>query len=166
MLAGDGVLVRVHSECLTGDVFDSLRCDCGVQLSQALSAIAAEGCGAVIYLRGQEGRGIGLAHKIQAYALQEQGLDTVEANVALGLPVDSRNFGVGTQIISALGIRRVRLMTNNPSKYRGLADSGAELVDWVAMPSATNPYNLRYLHTKRDRLGHSFTASRLWAWEQ
>lgn len=160
-----GVLVRVHSECLTGDVFGSLRCDCGVQLSQAMGAIAAEGCGAVIYLRGHEGRGIGLANKIRAYSLQERGLDTVDANIALGLPVDSREFGVAARILSALGIDRVRLMTNNPAKYQAVADCGAELVGCVAMQSASNPHNLRYLHTKRDRLGHSFVSNRLWAWE-
>ncbi|WP_067902111.1 bifunctional 3,4-dihydroxy-2-butanone-4-phosphate synthase/GTP cyclohydrolase II [Nocardia vaccinii] len=150
----DGVLVRVHSECLTGDVFGSLRCDCGTQLEQALDMIATEGCGVVVYLRGHEGRGIGLAHKIRAYALQEDGLDTIDANLELGLPVDSRNYGVGAQILSDLGVRRIRLITNNPAKYGGLEGYGLELVGRVAVPAAVNPHNLHYLRTKRDRMGH------------
>lgn len=160
-----GVLVRVHSECLTGDTFASLRCDCGAQLQQALRTIASEGCGVVVYLRGQEGRGIGLAHKIRAYALQEEGLDTVDANIALGLPVDARSYGVGAQILGALGIRRIRLITNNPAKYGGLQGHGLELVGRVAMPTATNPHNVRYLHTKRDRMGHQLTPGHEWAWQ-
>lgn len=153
-----GVLVRVHSECLTGDIVGSLRCDCGDQLQLAFQMIAEEGCGAVVYLRGHEGRGIGLVHKIRAYALQEQGLDTVEANVAQGFPADARNYGVGAQVLGALGIRRIRLITNNPAKYHGLDGYGLELVSRVAASVAANPHNLRYLHTKRDRMGHQFTS--------
>ncbi|WP_027928990.1 bifunctional 3,4-dihydroxy-2-butanone-4-phosphate synthase/GTP cyclohydrolase II [Amycolatopsis thermoflava] len=149
-----GALVRVHSECLTGDIIGSLRCDCGAQLEQALQAIAEEGCGAVVYLRGHEGRGIGLGHKIRAYALQEQGLDTVDANLAQGLPVDSRSYGVGAQILGHLGVRRLRLITNNPAKYGGLEGYGLEIADRVTLPVNHNPHNVRYLRTKRDRLGH------------
>lgn len=151
-----GVLVRVHSECLTGDVLGSLRCDCGDQLEEALKAIAAEGCGVLVYLRGHEGRGIGLAHKIRAYALQEAGLDTVDANIAQGLPVDARDYGIGAEILAALGIHRIRLITNNPAKYSGLDGYGLELVGRVRLPTSANPHNLRYLHTKRDRMGHHF----------
>ncbi|QJY47552.1 bifunctional 3,4-dihydroxy-2-butanone-4-phosphate synthase/GTP cyclohydrolase II [Pseudonocardia broussonetiae] len=149
-----GALIRVHSECLTGDILGSLRCDCGAQLEQALRAIAEEGCGAVVYLRGHEGRGIGLAHKIRAYALQEEGLDTVDANTAQGLPVDSRSYGTGAQILTDLGVRRIRLITNNPAKYGGLGGHGLEIVGRVALPVAENPHNVRYLRTKRDRMGH------------
>jgi 3,4-dihydroxy 2-butanone 4-phosphate synthase / GTP cyclohydrolase II len=149
-----GVLVRVHSECLTGDILGSLRCDCGAQLEQALGAIADEGCGAVVYLRGHEGRGIGLGHKIRAYALQENGLDTVEANTAQGLPVDSRSYGIGAQILSDLGIHRLRLITNNPAKYGGLAGYGLEIVGRVSLPTIETSHNIRYLRTKRDRMGH------------
>jgi 3,4-dihydroxy 2-butanone 4-phosphate synthase/GTP cyclohydrolase II len=149
-----GALVRVHSECLTGDILGSLRCDCGGQLEQALEAIAAEGCGAVVYLRGHEGRGIGLGHKIRAYALQEQGMDTVEANTAQGLPVDSRSYGVGAQILGDLGATRIRVITNNPAKYGGLDGYGLTIVGRVALPVAETPYNVRYLRTKRDRMGH------------
>jgi 3,4-dihydroxy 2-butanone 4-phosphate synthase / GTP cyclohydrolase II len=149
-----GVLVRVHSECLTGDILGSLRCDCGGQLEQALRAIADEGCGAVVYLRGHEGRGIGLGHKIRAYALQEEGLDTVDANTAQGLPVDSRSYGVGAQILSDLGVRRIRLITNNPAKYGGIDGHGLELVGRVPLPTLENPHNVRYLRTKRERMGH------------
>jgi 3,4-dihydroxy 2-butanone 4-phosphate synthase/GTP cyclohydrolase II len=149
-----GALVRVHSECLTGDILGSLRCDCGAQLEQALRAIATEGCGAVVYLRGHEGRGIGLAHKIRAYALQEEGLDTVDANTAQGLPVDSRSYGTGAQILTDLGIRRIRLITNNPAKYGGLDGHGLEIAGRVALPTAENPHNIRYLRTKQDRMGH------------
>jgi 3,4-dihydroxy 2-butanone 4-phosphate synthase/GTP cyclohydrolase II len=150
-----GALVRVHSECLTGDILGSLRCDCGAQLEQALKAISAEGCGAVIYLRGHEGRGIGLGHKIRAYALQDQGLDTVDANTAQGLPVDSRSYGIGAQILSDLGIRRIRLITNSPAKYGGLEGYGLELVERVALPTVPTPHNVRYLRTKRERLHHA-----------
>ena len=154
----EGVLVRVHSECLTGDVLGSLRCDCGTQLQQALRTIVDEGCGVLVYLRGHEGRGIGLANKIHAYALQEQGLDTADANSAQGLPVDSRSYGVGAQILSDLGVRRLRLITNNPAKFGGLAGYGLEIVGRVALPSAITPHNLRYLRTKRDRMGHQLGA--------
>jgi 3,4-dihydroxy 2-butanone 4-phosphate synthase/GTP cyclohydrolase II len=150
-----GVLVRVHSECLTGDILGSLRCDCGEQLQQALRAVAAEGCGAVIYLRGHEGRGIGLGHKIRAYGLQDDGLDTVDANTAQGLPVDSRSYGVGAQILGDLGANRIRLITNNPAKYGGLEGYGLEIVGRVAQPVAVTAENVRYLRTKRDRLGHA-----------
>jgi 3,4-dihydroxy 2-butanone 4-phosphate synthase/GTP cyclohydrolase II len=149
-----GALVRVHSECLTGDILGSLRCDCGGQLEQALRAVAAEGVGAVVYLRGHEGRGIGLAHKIRAYALQEQGLDTVDANTAQGLPVDSRSYGVGAQILGELGVNRLRLITNNPAKYGGLDGYGLTIVGRVAQPAVVTPHNVRYLRTKRDRMGH------------
>lgn len=157
----EGVLVRVHSECLTGDALGSLRCDCGEQLRNAMSMISAEECGAIVYLRGHEGRGIGLTHKIRAYALQEDGLDTIDANTAQGLPVDARTYGIGAQILAALGIRRIRIITNNPAKYRGLDGYGLELVGRVADPTASNPHNLRYLNTKRDRLGHHFTPGEL-----
>jgi 3,4-dihydroxy 2-butanone 4-phosphate synthase/GTP cyclohydrolase II len=150
-----GVLVRVHSECLTGDILGSLRCDCGAQLEQALRAIADEGCGVVVYLRGHEGRGIGLGHKIRSYALQERGLDTVEANTAQGLPVDSRSYGVGAQILVDLGVQRIRLITNNPAKYGGLDGYRLELVGRVALPTVQTPHNVRYLRTKRDRMGHT-----------
>lgn len=149
-----GPLVRVHSECLTGDAIGSLRCDCGTQLEQALHAVAAEGCGAVVYLRGQEGRGIGLAQKIRAYELQEGGLDTVDANLVQGLPVDSRHYGVGAQILADLGATRVRLLTNNPDKCAGLSEHGVRVLERVAISPVENPHNVRYLHTKRDRLGH------------
>jgi len=150
-----GVLVRVHSECLTGDILGSLRCDCGGQLEQALSAVAGEGVGAVVYLRGHEGRGIGLGHKIRAYALQEQGLDTVDANTAQGLPVDSRSYGVGAQILGDLGASRIRLITNNPGKYGGLDGYGLTITGRVALPAVETPHNVRYLRTKRDRMGHA-----------
>lgn len=152
----EGALVRVHSECLTGDILGSLRCDCGTQLEQAFKAIAAEGVGAVVYLRGQEGRGIGLGHKIRAYALQENGLDTIEANTAQGLPVDSRSYGVGAEIIADLGIERLRLITNNPAKYGGLQGHGIEIVDRVCLPTIATPHNVRYLRTKHGRMGHLF----------
>ncbi|MDQ3787799.1 MAG: bifunctional 3,4-dihydroxy-2-butanone-4-phosphate synthase/GTP cyclohydrolase II [Actinomycetota bacterium] len=149
-----GALVRVHSECLTGDILGSLRCDCGGQLEQALAAIAAEGVGAVVYLRGHEGRGIGLGHKIRAYALQEQGLDTVDANSAQGLPVDSRSYGVGAQILADLGASRIRLITNNPAKYGGLGGHGLTVTGRVALPTVATAHNIRYLRTRRDRMGH------------
>ncbi len=149
-----GVLVRVHSECLTGDVFGSLRCDCGPQLDFALRKIAEEGKGVVVYLRGHEGRGIGLAHKLRAYTLQEQGRDTVDANVELGLPVDSREYGIGAQILVDLGVTTMRLMTNNPAKYGGLEGFGLDIVERVPIELAPNPENLAYLTTKRERLGH------------
>jgi 3,4-dihydroxy 2-butanone 4-phosphate synthase/GTP cyclohydrolase II len=153
---GDGtdVLVRVHSECLTGDVFDSLRCDCGPQLDAALAAIAAEGRGVVLYSRGHEGRGIGLMHKLQAYERQDSGEDTVDANLSLGLPADARDYGTGAQILADLGVRSMRLLTNNPSKRAGLEGYGLSIVARVPLPVRVTPDNLRYLTTKRDRMGH------------
>jgi 3,4-dihydroxy 2-butanone 4-phosphate synthase/GTP cyclohydrolase II len=148
------VLVRVHSECLTGDVFGSLRCDCGPQLRKALELIEAEGRGVVVYLRGHEGRGIGLGHKIRAYQLQEEGHDTVEANLRQGLPVDSREYGIGAQMLVDLGVSTMRLMTNNPSKYGGLQGFGLDIVERVQLESSPNTHNLEYLRTKRERLGH------------
>jgi 3,4-dihydroxy 2-butanone 4-phosphate synthase/GTP cyclohydrolase II len=148
------VLVRVHSECLTGDIFGSLRCDCGPQLDSALQMIAEEGSGVVVYLRGQEGRGIGLGHKLRAYSLQEHGLDTVDANLELGLPVDSREYGIGAQILEDLGVGVMKLLTNNPAKYGGLKGFGLDIVERVPLASKVNPENLTYLRTKRDRLGH------------
>jgi 3,4-dihydroxy 2-butanone 4-phosphate synthase/GTP cyclohydrolase II len=150
----DNVLVRVHSECLTGDVFGSRRCDCGAQLHSALRMIADAGLGAVIYLRGHEGRGIGIAHKLQAYELQDGGLDTVDANVELGLPVDSREYGIGAQILVDLGITTMRLLTNNPAKRGGLEGFGLQIVERVPIHTTPNEENIRYLRTKRDRLGH------------
>ena len=149
-----GVLVRVHSECLTGDLFASQRCDCGSQLQAALRTIAEEGAGAVIYLRGHEGRGIGLGHKLQAYELQDHGRDTVDANLDLGLPVDGRDYGVGAAILTDLGISRIRLITNNPHKYSGLEGYDLTLLDRVAWRPSITPENIAYLRTKRDRMGH------------
>src|SRR4029077_17535015 len=143
--AGDDVLVRVHSECLTGDVFGSLRCDCGPQLDAALEAVAAEGRGVVLYMRGHEGRGIGLLHKLQAYQLQEAGADTVDANLALGLPADARDYGIGAQILVALGIRSMRLLTNNPAKRVGLDGYGLHIIERVPLPIGPNADNIRYL---------------------
>nr|WP_025356299.1 bifunctional 3,4-dihydroxy-2-butanone-4-phosphate synthase/GTP cyclohydrolase II [Kutzneria albida] len=151
---GEDVLVRVHSECLTGDVFGSLRCDCGPQLDAALEAVAAEGRGVVLYMRGHEGRGIGLLHKLQAYQLQDSGADTVDANLAQGLPADARDYGMGAQILCDLGIKSMRLLTNNPDKRVGLEGYGLKVVDRVPLPVWPNPENLRYLRTKRDRMGH------------
>jgi 3,4-dihydroxy 2-butanone 4-phosphate synthase/GTP cyclohydrolase II len=153
----EGVLVRVHSECLTGDVFGSLRCDCGGQLDTAMQRVADEGLGVVVYLRGHEGRGIGIGHKLRAYSLQEEGRDTVEANLELGLPVDSREYGIGAQILVDLGITTMRLMTNNPAKYGGLDGFGLEVTDRVPLEPAPNPENIAYLRTKRERLGHHLT---------
>ncbi len=150
----EDVLVRVHSECLTGDVFHSLRCDCGVQLDAAMARIAEGGLGVLVYLRGHEGRGIGLGHKIRAYSLQEEGHDTVEANMELGLPVDSREYGIGAQILNDLGITTMRLMTNNPAKYGGLEGFGLQITERVPVLSAPNPENIDYLRTKREKLGH------------
>jgi 3,4-dihydroxy 2-butanone 4-phosphate synthase/GTP cyclohydrolase II len=148
------VLVRVHSECLTGDVFGSLRCDCGPQLAAAVRLIAEEGTGVIVYLRGHEGRGIGIAHKLRAYNLQEQGHDTVDANLELGLPVDNREYGIGAQILVDLGVSTMRLMTNNPMKYGGLEGFGLDIVDRVPLAVESNPENIEYLRTKRERLGH------------
>jgi 3,4-dihydroxy 2-butanone 4-phosphate synthase/GTP cyclohydrolase II len=152
---GDGrpVLVRVHSECLTGDVFGSERCDCGEQLDAALRQIADEGRGILLYMR-QEGRGIGLANKIRAYALQDQGLDTVAANQALGFPADMRDYGVGAQILGDLGARELRLLTNNPNKYYALAGYGLSIAERVPLKMAPKAANAAYLATKRDRMGH------------
>ena len=150
----ENVLVRVHSECLTGDVFGSLRCDCGNQLDAAMRQIADDGLGVLVYLRGHEGRGIGIGHKIRAYSLQDQGRDTVDANLELGLPVDSREYGIGSQILVDLGITTMRLMTNNPAKYGGIEGFGLEVVERVPLESIPNPENIHYLRTKRERLGH------------
>ncbi len=149
----EAVLVRVHSECMTGDVFGSQRCDCGPQLQKAMELIAAEGKGVVLYLR-QEGRGIGLANKIRAYELQDNGMDTVEANLRLGLPSDNRDYGVGAQILRALGVRKLRLLTNNPAKRVGLKGYGLEIVDRVPLIVGANQNNIGYLRTKRDKMGH------------
>jgi 3,4-dihydroxy 2-butanone 4-phosphate synthase/GTP cyclohydrolase II len=147
------VLVRVHSECLTGDIFASRRCDCGPQLHAALDQIESEGRGVVLYMR-QEGRGIGLVNKIKAYALQEQGMDTVEANVHLGFPPDPRDYGIGAQILHDLGVRKMRLMTNNPKKRVGLQSHGLEVVELVALEVPATAENHEYLETKRDKMGH------------
>jgi 3,4-dihydroxy 2-butanone 4-phosphate synthase/GTP cyclohydrolase II len=149
----DAVLVRVHSECLTGDVFGSERCDCGPQLASAMQLIEREGKGALIYLR-QEGRGIGLVNKLKAYKLQEQGFDTVEANERLGLPVDKRDYGIGSQILRDLGIRKIRIMTNNPRKIHGLEGYGLSIVDHVPVKVVPGEHNQRYLETKKLKLGH------------
>ncbi|WP_156756455.1 bifunctional 3,4-dihydroxy-2-butanone-4-phosphate synthase/GTP cyclohydrolase II [Actinokineospora pegani] len=154
---GKDVLVRVHSECLTGDVLGSLRCDCGPQLDAALAAVAAEGRGVVLYMRGHEGRGIGLMHKLQAYQLQDEGQDTVDANLSLGVPADARDYGTGAQILVDLGIRSMRLLTNNPAKRVGLEGYGLTVTDRVPLSVWPNPENLRYLRTKRDRMGHELT---------
>jgi 3,4-dihydroxy 2-butanone 4-phosphate synthase / GTP cyclohydrolase II len=151
---GEDLLVRVHSECLTGDVFGSHRCDCGDQLRLAQERIVAEGRGVVLYLRGHEGRGIGLGHKLRAYNLQDRGLDTVDANLALDLPVDSREYGIGAQILVDLGVTSMRLLTNNPAKYRGLDGYGLEIVGREPLHVPARPANVRYLETKRRRLGH------------
>ena len=151
---GEDVLVRVHSECLTGDVFGSLRCDCGPQLHAALQRIAAEGRGVVLYVRGHEGRGIGLMHKLQAYSLQDAGADTVDANLELGLPADAREYGTGAQILVDLGVRSMRLLTNNPDKHAGLSGFGLQILERVPLEVPPNPYNEFYLQTKRARMGH------------
>jgi 3,4-dihydroxy 2-butanone 4-phosphate synthase/GTP cyclohydrolase II len=151
---GPDVLVRMHSECLTGDVFGSHRCDCGTQLEAAMAAIAAEGRGVVLYLRGHEGRGIGLLSKLRAYQLQDGGADTVDANTELGLPVDAREYSTGGQMLTDLGVFVLRLLTNNPAKVDGLADFGLRVTGRVGLPSLPTAHNLRYLTAKRDRLGH------------
>ncbi|MEI6623036.1 MAG: bifunctional 3,4-dihydroxy-2-butanone-4-phosphate synthase/GTP cyclohydrolase II [Actinomycetes bacterium] len=153
---GDGqrVLVRVHSECLTGDVFGSLRCDCGPQLDAAIAQIAAEGRGVVLYIRGHEGRGIGLLEKLRAYELQDDGADTVDANLLLGLPADSRHYGTGAQILADLGIRTMRLLTNNPAKLAGLDGYGITVIDREPIEIEANEHNISYLRTKAARMGH------------
>ena len=148
------VLLRAHSECLTGDIFGSLRCDCGAQLHAAMDMIAADGVGVILYIRHQEGRGIGLLDKLHAYNLQDRGMDTVEANEALGHPADKRDYGIGSQILYDLGVRKIRLLTNNPKKIYGLEGFGLEVVERVPIKIASNPHNERYLRTKKDKLGH------------
>jgi 3,4-dihydroxy 2-butanone 4-phosphate synthase/GTP cyclohydrolase II len=148
------VLVRVHSECLTGDIFGSRRCDCGEQLDAAMKRIADAELGVLVYLRGHEGRGIGIGHKIRAYSLQDQGRDTVDANLELGLPIDSREYGIGAQILVDLGITTMRYMTNNPAKYGGIEGFGLEITERVALQSTPTPENIGYLRTKRERMGH------------
>ena len=155
---GEDVLVRVHSECLTGDVFGSKRCDCGPQLDAALERVAAVGRGVVLYMRGHEGRGIGLLHKLQAYQLQDRGFDTVDANLELGLPADARDYGTGAQILYDLGVRSMRLLTNNPAKRAGLEGYGLTITGREALPVRLHPENVHYLRTKRDRMGHLFEA--------
>ncbi len=149
-----GVLVRVHSECLTGDVFGSRRCDCGPQLHAAMERISKEGCGVILYMR-QEGRGIGLGPKIKAYKLQEQGLDTVDANLRLGFGMDLRDYGIGAQILVDLGLKSIRLLTNNPKKVVGLQGYGLEILEQLPIRIRSNPHNERYLKTKRERMGHA-----------
>ncbi len=150
----DPVLVRVHSSCVTGDIFGSCRCDCGPQLHAAMERIEKEGRGVIVYMQ-QEGRGIGLMNKLKAYKLQEQGADTVEANLMLGFEMDARDYGVGAQILHDLGVRKMRLMTNNPRKRTGLVGYGLEIVENVAIEVASNPHNAKYLSTKKEKLGHS-----------
>ncbi len=155
----EDVLVRVHSECLTGDVFGSLRCDCGVQLDEAIHRVGEAGSGVVLYIRGHEGRGIGLMHKLAAYQLQDDGLDTVEANVALGFPPDARDYGVGAQILRDLGLSTIRLLTNNPAKRAGIEGYGLTITERVPLEVATNPENAGYLSAKRAKMGHLFEAA-------
>jgi 3,4-dihydroxy 2-butanone 4-phosphate synthase / GTP cyclohydrolase II len=152
---GEPVLVRAHSECLTGDVFGSSRCDCGEQLADSLRFLQERGRGVLLYLR-QEGRGVGLTNKISAYALQERGLDTVEANLALGLPEDTRDYRAAADMLLDLGVRRARLLTNNPAKIEGLERYGVEVVERVPLGILPNPWNLGYLRTKREKMGHLF----------
>jgi 3,4-dihydroxy 2-butanone 4-phosphate synthase/GTP cyclohydrolase II len=146
-------LVRVHSECLTGDVFGSLKCDCGDQLHEAMARVGKEG-GVVLYMRGHEGRGIGLANKLKAYELQARGLDTVDANTHLGFRPDERTYGIGAQILADLGVRKMRLLTNNPHKLDGLAGYGLELVERVSIEIPPNPQNFFYLKTKKEKMDH------------
>jgi len=151
---GQPTLLRAHSECLTGDIFGSLRCDCGAQLHAAMDQIAREGSGVILYIRHQEGRGIGLLDKLHAYNLQDKGLDTVEANEALGHPADKRDYGIGSQILYDLGVRKIRLLTNNPKKIYGLEGFGLEVVERVPINIPANKHNERYLRTKKNKLGH------------
>lgn len=157
--SGDPVLVRVHSECLTGDVFGSMRCDCGQQLAMAMQAVVAEGKGVILYMR-QEGRGIGLHNKLRAYALQDQGMDTVEANELLGFAADLRDYGIGAQILADLGLEQIRLLTNNPRKVVGLEGHGLEVVETVPIVAPPNTYNASYLETKGAKLGHHFVPNK------
>lgn len=157
----DNVLVRVHSECLTGDVFGSRRCDCGNQLQAAMQTISDAGTGVIVYLRGHEGRGIGIAHKLEAYQLQDGGLDTVDANIALGLPVDNREYGIGAQILVDLGVTTMKIMTNNPAKRGGIEGFGLTIVDQVPIQADVHEDNVRYLNTKRERMGHLLEAVEL-----
>ncbi len=150
----DPVMVRVHSSCMTGDIFESLRCDCGNQLHGAMKMVEENGSGVVLYMN-QEGRGIGLLNKLKAYKLQEEGMDTVEANLALGFKMDERDYGVGAQILRDLGVRKINLITNNPKKRAGLMGYGLEIVDSIAIDTGSNPHNEVYLKTKRDKMGHS-----------
>ncbi|MCC3311696.1 bifunctional 3,4-dihydroxy-2-butanone-4-phosphate synthase/GTP cyclohydrolase II [Nocardia africana] len=152
--SGTDVLARLHSECLTGDAFGSLRCDCGEQLDAALQAVAAEGRGVVVYLRGQEGRGIGLLNKLRAYELQDAGADTVDANLRLGLPIDARRYGAGAQILSDLGVESVRLLSNNPDKQAGLQAHGIAVTRRIPLQTDPTEHNVRYLRTKRERMRH------------
>jgi 3,4-dihydroxy 2-butanone 4-phosphate synthase/GTP cyclohydrolase II len=149
----EGVLVRVHSECMTGDLFHSQRCECGTQLITAMQMIEAEGLGALVYLR-QEGRGIGLANKLHAYKLQEQGLDTVEANIELGFQADKRDYGIGAQILRDLGLKKVRILTNNPKKISRLQVYGIEVVEQIPLQARPSKHNIEYLRTKKNRFGH------------
>ena len=154
----EAILVRMHSECLTGDVFGSRRCDCGEQLEDSMRLLREQGRGVLLYLR-QEGRGIGLANKISAYALQEEGLDTVQANLSLGLPEDARDYRVAAEMLLDLGIHRAALLTNNPAKIKGLRSHGVEVVERLPVQVEPNPFNLRYLRTKKEKLGHLFPDS-------
>jgi 3,4-dihydroxy 2-butanone 4-phosphate synthase/GTP cyclohydrolase II len=151
---GEDVLTRVHSECLTGDVFASMRCDCGEQLSRSMEIVGAEGRGVILYIRGHEGRAIGLTHKLRAYELQDQGRDTVEANIELGFPADPRDYGIGAQILVELGVRTMRLLTNNPAKRAGLEGYGLSISERVPIQTEPTPQNIEYLRTKREKLGH------------
>jgi 3,4-dihydroxy 2-butanone 4-phosphate synthase / GTP cyclohydrolase II len=151
---GAHVLTRVHSECLTGDVFRSLRCDCGEQLDRAMELIGREGRGVILYIRGHEGRAIGITHKLRAYELQERGRDTVEANLELGFPADQRDYGVGAQILYDLGVRSMRLLTNNPEKRAGLEGHGLVIEERLPLQTDPTPQNVGYLRAKREKLGH------------
>ena len=154
----EAILVRMHSECLTGDVFGSRRCDCGEQLEDSMRLLREQGCGVLLYLR-QEGRGVGLANKISAYALQEEGVDTVQANLALGLPEDARDYRVAAEMLLDLGIHRAALLTNNPAKIKGLRSHGVDVVERLPVQVEPNSFNLRYLRTKKEKLGHLFPDS-------
>ena len=154
----EAILVRLHSECLTGDVFGSRRCDCGEQLEDSMRLLREQGRGVLIYLR-QEGRGVGLANKISAYALQEEGVDTVQANLALGLPEDARDYRVAAEMLLDLGIHRAALLTNNPAKIKGLRSYGVEVIERLPVQVEPNPFNLRYLRTKKEKLGHLYPDS-------